>query len=195
MCCAIGAVNYAPNSPIKGYRRVPNGEKFIKYFKRRPGCMSIPVNEFRTTMLCSLCRQINEVPRNQPKQRYRTCRNCVPRDDLEMSPALNVVTVVGKRKLQRLRKKEKRRLNQLERQQRMNQQHNGDVIMEPANTQPPAPQPQYGPFRPLDLPRPPRIVSKIAYIVKTDRSVGTCQVWNRDVNAGRNILCKGKCTF
>lgn len=102
-----GDANQNPSSPIKGYRRTPNSTTFLKYFRRRPHCDAILVPEHRTTMLCSLCRKVMERPNNQPKHRYRTCLDCKPKPDCLPSTAVN--TIISKRKLQRLRKKEKNR--------------------------------------------------------------------------------------
>lgn len=49
---------------------------------------------------------------------------------------------------------------------------------------------RYGSHRPHDTLRIHGIVSKITLIVKTDRSLDTIKVWNRDINAGHNILHK-----
>lgn len=86
----------------------------------------------------------------------------------------------SKRKMQK-RRRELRNMNMGE-----------DVDMAPAEEPPP----QHGPFRPLEQPRPLILVSKKEYFVKTDRLVDASverkvTVKNRDVNAGRNILCIG----
>lgn len=168
-----GATNFAPNSPIKGYRKTPNADKFMKYINRRPRCYAIPVNEHRSTMICNTCRTRNVAPDN-PKQRYRVCFACADRTDLELLPPTEITTFVGKRKLKKLRK--------IQREQRPNELNE-------------APK-RFGPYRPIELPPRSALVSKIVKIVKNDRTVDTSavrknKVWNRDVNAGRNILCIG----
>lgn len=179
-----GATNFAPNSPIRGYRKLPNADKFIKYINRRPRCEAIPVNEHRTTMICSTCHRPNEPPDNW-KQRYRLCRHCTDRSDLTLLPPNMITTFIGKRKLKRIKR--------IEREQA--QAPNGDAGLVPAAEE--APQRPYGPYRPLEQPpRSPELTSKIVTIVKNDRLVEANEerpnkVWNRDVNAGRNILVKG----
>lgn len=142
--------------------------------------MGVPTNEHRTTILCCLCRKRNVEPKGQPNHRYRTCIDCCARMDLEILPASVITTHVSKRKMQK-RRRELRNMNMGE-----------DVDMAPAEEPPP----QHGPFRPLEQPRPLILVSKKEYFVKTDRLVDASverkvTVKNRDVNAGRNILCIG----
>lgn len=100
--------------------------------------------------------------------------------------------MVSKRKLDVMREEERTRLGIQTKaevkQQRLNEVNNRQIDMKPPVQQLPQ---QYGPYRPLDLPRTHGIVSKIAHIVKTDSTFNTTKVWNRDVNAGRNILLKG----
>lgn len=188
-----GACNESPNSRITGSRKSPNSARFIRHFNRRPGCKGIAVNEHRTTMLCNHCRTPNIAPTNN-KHRYRTCRNCRPRNDLELPFPSQIVTMISKRKLDVLRDEERIRLGIPTKQQLRQQRLNGGIIdVQPAVQQQPQP---YGPHRPLDIPRTHGIVSKIAHIVKTDRcSLFTTKVWNRDINAGRNILLKGMKIF
>lgn len=187
---SLGACNESSSSPIKGYRKVPNGSKFIRSFKRRKGCMAVPVPEKRTTMMCNTCRGRLLEPNRQPKQRYRTCHNCKPRMDLEILPATSVITHMSPRKLQRER--EKRRLEMQQQQALIAQQQpdDEDVVMQPIR------ECRYGPYRPLEMPRPRSITSKIATYVQTDSFVDAKntrnRIWNRDVNAGRNILCIGE---
>lgn len=200
-----GSTNFAPNSPIKGYRKVPNGDKFIKFIKRRPGCDALPTNEHRTTMLCSTCHRRNEPPTNS-KQRYRTCRHCGDRSDLTLRPPNEITTFIGKRKFQRIRSEEharaqvraqdEARARARERERERAQAPNEGADMEPAAVE--APQRPYGPYRPLEQPpRSPELASKLVTIVKNDRLVEADEVrpnkvWNRDVNAGRNILSIGR---
>lgn len=197
-----GSANEPANSPIKGYRRVPGGKKWLPYFKRRPGCETLAVNEHRTTMMCSLCRKRLAEPKEQPKQRYRTCLKCKPL--LDALPATKITTVMSKRKHQRLvRLKRALQGNDvaMEIAQSMDQppqQDQDQIDGEDIDMQPQ--QAQNG--RDAIQPRiqPPRLVSKIANFVKTDRAdetslIGKVQVWNRDVNAGRNIMLNGEWSF
>lgn len=118
-----GNAGQSPSWPIKGYRKTPNAQRFAKYFLRRSGCDVFFAPEKRSTMVCSLCRTVMAEPNGQPKQRYRTCLDCKPKPDC--MPASKITTVVSKRMLQRLRKKEKKRIR--EREQAIGQQ------MQPAN--------------------------------------------------------------
>lgn len=136
-------------------------------------------------------------PNMQPKQRYRTCLDCKPKPDC--MPASKITTVVSKRKLKRLRKKEKERRR--ENEQAMGQQMAlGNEAMdesielvnqavEPMNEQP----------IPNGNIRAVRLVSKLTHYIKNDelrietnKHGKTVVVWNRDVNAGRNIMYVGK---
>lgn len=130
-------------------------------------------------------------PNGQPKQRYRTCLDCKPKPDC--MPASKVTTVVSKRKYQRLRKKEKKR----QREQAIAEQ------MQPANE---AMEMENQAMEPMDqepIPngniRAVRLVSKLTHYIKnnelrmqTNKHGKTVVVWNRDVNAGRNIMYVGR---
>lgn len=129
-------------------------------------------------------------PNGQPKMRYRTCLDCNPKPDC--MPASKITTIVSKRKLQRLRRKEKKRMRERE-QQHMSpadeQMGMEDQAVDPVNVEP----------IPNDINRPVRIVSKLTQYIKnnelqmqTNKHGKTVVVWNRDVNAGRNIMYVGK---
>lgn len=194
-----GNAGQSASSPIKGYRKTPNAKRFAKYFLRRPGCDVFFAPEKRTTMVCSLCRTVMAEPNMQRKQRYRTCLDCKPKSDC--MPASKITTVVSKRKLKRLRRKEKKRR---ENEQAMGQQmapvneatdetdeaiEHANQAVEPLNQQP----------IPNGNVRAVRLVSKLTHYVKNDEAEirknkhgKVVVVWNRDVNAGRNIMYVGK---
>lgn len=97
----------------------------------------------------------------------------------EFYPATEVTTVVSKRKLKRLRKKETR-------QQAPTVQNEEDIVMEAA-------------VDPANIQQPKRLVDKLQKYVKTDEIRSRTNpkgkvvvVWNRDVNAGKNIWYLGK---
>lgn len=166
---------------------------------RRPGCDVFFAPEKRSTMVCSLCRTVMAEPNGQPKQRYRTCLDCKPKPDC--MPASKITTVVSKRKFQRLRKKEKERRRR-ENEAAMDQQiapanEALDVAMEAVNQ---AVEPMNQQPIPNGNIRAERLVSKLTHYMKNDelriqtnKHGKTVVVWNRDVNAGRNIMYVGKC--
>lgn len=131
-------------------------------------------------------------PNGQPKQRYRTCLDCKPKPDC--MPASKITTVVSKRKLQRLRKKEKK--------QREREQVNGQQ-MQPVNEAMEMENQAVEPMNQEPIPngnnRAVRLVSKLTHYIKnnelqiqTNKHGKTVVVWNRDVNAGRNIMYVGR---
>lgn len=156
------------NSPIRGYARAPNADTYASYFQRRHNCDVIFVNEFRTTMMCSLCHKVLDPPNRQPKMRYRTCPNCTQRSTA-CQPASKIKSIVGRRKMQKLHKQ-----RELQQQQ----------------------------WHPMSRPMP-RISKYITYGKMQPDGCGPVNwrdnperernvvVWNRDVNAGRNILYRG----
>lgn len=181
-----GNTNFAPNSIIMGYRRVPNGDKIIKYINRRSGCKSEPRWYAILVVL--------QMWRHRIKESGTECALAVRIDWIWRLPPPTVITFVGKRKLQQLRKRERTKLRREKAERRQRLKDSPDVDVQAAVEKPPQ-----QPYWPLELPPlSSELVSKIAISVRKDRSNDTGEVrknkvWNRDVIAGRNILCKGMC--
>lgn len=160
---------------------------------RRSGCDVFFAPEKRSTMVCSLCRTVMAEPNCQPKMRYRTCLDCHPKPDC--LPASKITTVVSKRKQQRLRKNEKKqqRVNEQAMDQQMAPVNEAmDVEIERVNQ-------AVEPMNQQPIPNGNIRISKLTHYIKNDelrmqtnKHGKTVVVWNRDVNAGRNIMYVGE---
>lgn len=51
----IGATQFSPSSPIKGYVRCPGLKRVVTFFKKKRNCVVIMVNEYNTSQVCGKC--------------------------------------------------------------------------------------------------------------------------------------------
>lgn len=79
---------------IKGYPRMPQSNKYVKYFDRRDDCDTLVVPEKRT-MLCSHCRTVMQELKTQLSARYRKCLNCIAKHDALLTKG--IITMKSKR--------------------------------------------------------------------------------------------------
>ncbi len=69
----LGDARMAPNSPMKGYRRVPNA-LLVKKLKENRNIHVYFIDEYLTTKLCSRCYK--ELVVSDSPHRYSVCHNC-----------------------------------------------------------------------------------------------------------------------
>lgn len=89
----IGASKLAANSPIKGYVRTPQ-RLIISAFRRYADV--VLVNEFRTTMLCSICHERVETAKSP--HRHQFCKKCGVSWNRDVNAGNNIL-MLGKRVL------------------------------------------------------------------------------------------------
>lgn len=76
----FGDASVAPNSPIKGYVRVP-GKLLRSKLENHPRVTLVPIDEFNTSQICSICRErVIQLPLPAPgvshAKRFTSCPSC-----------------------------------------------------------------------------------------------------------------------
>lgn len=170
----VGDCSTPANSPVKGHRRSPGGKPIIRFLKQRPNTIVLKQDEFRTTRNCSRCfEELDSV--ESSKDRLKICKKiCKPAED--SMAATEVSTYTNKQHIRwQMDKVAIPKPTQTERQQRVNMNRidrwtvSDKISMDER-----------------------RNMASRRY--ERDPSAEQRNIlWNRDVNAARNIMNLGLC--
>lgn len=86
--CFYGDMTTAPNCPIKGYIRLP-GKELRKTLANHPKIDLENTDEFRSTMLCSIC--FTKMKVSKSPHRFATCPNCKRVWNRDINGAKNIL--------------------------------------------------------------------------------------------------------
>lgn len=170
----VGDYSTPANSTVKGHRRSPGDKPICRYIRQRPNTIVLRQDEFRTTKNCSRCfSELDNV--ESSKERLKICTKfCKPADD--SMPAKEVSTYSNKQSVRRqMRSTGLIKPTQLQRKER--------VCMERAER-----------WTATDKIRihKRRTISSTSYNPPDEKLNG---LWNRDINAARNIVYLGLCQY
>ncbi|XP_037048453.1 uncharacterized protein LOC119082896 [Bradysia coprophila] len=170
----MGNCSTPANSTIRGHRRAPTGKKLSRYLQQRRNVIIISTPETNSTKNCSRCYEpLDNV--ESSKERLKICTKfCTPARD--SMPAHHITTYTSKRSIKRKMKKVGTKPSQSERKSRVSMNRIDRWSIDDKI----------------------RIAKRLT--LKRTIYVGPIParhniLWNRDINAARNIGYLGLCRY